>query len=496
MKLFSIVGIALLVLFARVEASDIQQRATGKFQELYQLIDERLKELTEIEKADQNDAQQAYIAQTQQRNHDLLQSLKVQLKKAEHYHKRGNAREARETYERLESQITPLLPADHAIEIIIELADELEKVETTHLTDWYKEITSTMKETQEKALTAEDSADLNDLLLKVAALEMSRPQSSHNVLVTRGSEQLQGIVGFLNNYMKYLDQKNAGNAQGANKILESIRSNFSGVPILTQEQLDEKWLPTTGELSLYQITADILKKVDGPEDLEGAIEAIAKAETNPRLMPGGRDSGSQALHLLESLRKGFAAIENGDVETALKISVSLRNYTARPEYKNAFDRILEMLGQRVLEAKLGTIVDLKADAAVTPSQSAQLDGVLKRLWDDGDYSNIVKLLQLRTDLKLESQQSDYITIKALNNLLAAQRFERANDPISAYVRYREVIEAPADEMIPHDLAVDAIKRLRKDHPQMIKNFDDSALFTKLDELGKQIKMSNLHRGYR
>lgn len=440
----------------------------------------------ELEKLKSSDEEQdRYATQKYDRQLAELQKLSLQLKKVQIFTKNSNYREALQILQRLESQITSYLTSDRALEAIIELSGELQALQQNAHQIWYAEIDAVVEEARSVCLQAETSSELDPLLIKVAALEMKRPNASSNIVVTRGTDKLRGTVSSLQSWMRYLDHRSAGNAKAANEMLKQLGRNTSNYPLLNQEQLSDKWLEVIELQDSNQVAIAILVGIKGPDDLVRGIQEFEVAADNPQITKN-EYFRADIIPKLITLKTGFDALEQGDLETAQSMSKPFTSY--RPNLKPYMDALKNQLIKGIFIKKLEQFSGQPFD----PKQSdeAQIEAVLAKLWEDE------KLLELKEALLLEPKKANSNSSPrrhiqtALNYYLTAQKFEEANDVISAYQNYRYTLKRTGTEHPLNQLAVDAIKRMRVSHTDQLQQFDESALIEGMEALTEELMRYN------
>lgn len=445
---------------------------------------EQIKEL-ETDKKDAN----SYSSQNIERQVAQLQSLLLQLKKAQIFTKNSSYSEALQVIQRLESQVTSSLTSDMALEGLISLTDELKALQENAHKEWYEQIDEVIEQARSTCLEAETAGDLDPLLLKVAALEMKRPSSSSNVLITRGSEKLRGTVSTLQSWMRYLDQRNAGNSKAANDVLSKLERSTSNFPLLSQDDLSSKWLVVREAEDDTQVAIEILASIDKPQDLAGAIQKFEVKSQNPKLSKNEYYK-SQVIPMLIKYKSGFDALENGELESAESIVKSFKSYYGRSNLKAYFEILETRLTNDLVALKLERVTGNRID----PDKpiDVQIDAALEKLWEEQKVLEIKELLLLQPK-KSNSKVavgSAYNKSSAIDSYLNGKQFEKANDPVAAYLSYCNALRDTVSEHPLNKLAMDAISQVRASHPDRVQQFDESLITLEIQALREDLMRYN------
>lgn len=452
-----------------------------------QSCDEQLKQIN------LNDNEQdRYAAQRIERQLTELQSLSLQLKKARIYTKNSNYREALQSLQRLESKMVALLVADQALEAYIELTGELQTLQQQAYQVWYARIDSLISEARSICLQAETSADLDPLMLQLAALEIKRPSATDNIVVTRGTEKLRGTVSALHIWMRYLDQRSSGNAKAANDFLKQLELNSSNFPLHTREELSQKWLKEEKAVSPEALAAQILSEVSTNSDsIMRAIERFEVAANDPKLN-GAEYFLTDIIPKLTAFKEGFSQLEDKDYETARSLSKSISGNSGRTYLRPYFDALQKRLSHGVIALRLEQLTGQSIDAE--QSIEAQIDKAIEQLWAEEKLLDIKELLQLKPVARnSDAWRLIHESQSAIKSYLTAQQFEEAGDVVSAYQDYRKALRYSGTEHPLNQLAIDAMKRLRETAPDQISRFDENALIEQMDLLYDALRKARLRR---
>lgn len=435
------------------------------------------------------EGQDRYAQQRTERQLAELQSLILQLKKVQIYTKNSSYREALQIMQRLESQIATNLGSDRALEASIELNGELQlRLQNAHQV-WYARIDTMVEEARSTCLQAETSGELDPLIIKVAKLEMQRPNSTNNIVMERGAEKLRGTVNTLKIWMHYLDQRNAGNAEAANDALKKLERNTSNFPLLTQKELSSKWIKIYEQENPEKLAANILSEMAAkPDKIDQAIQKIEEAINNPKLSQHEYFQ-SQIIPGLTAYKNGFEALAVEDFETAQAMARFLSDVTRRTLIRPYFTAMNKRLLNHIISLKIEKLTALTID----PEQpiDSQVDNVLSKLWKDQKLLDIKEVYKLLPSSGNSAHYSSRRQIQtAINKYLTAQQFEKANDFVTAYLCYRDALHNTGPEHPLNQLTIDALKRVRESYPDKIQQFDDSALVQEIQKLHNDLRSLN------
>ena len=128
---------------------------------------------------------------------------------------------------------------------------------------WYAGIRELAKSAHDSCLAANHSADLDAILMRTAVVQMKQVRSQ-NVLMQRGQTMVSGIVSSLQNWARYLDQRDAGNRNAANEILRNFNRSGSEFPVLSADEIRSKLLPDEVESTLKNQMDEIFIKLPSP----------------------------------------------------------------------------------------------------------------------------------------------------------------------------------------------------------------------------------------
>ncbi len=440
---------------------------------------EELKQLT-----DSANDHERYAAQRVERQLAEMQALSLQLKKARIFTKNSNYRDALQNLQRLESKLSSLLVSDRALEAFIELTGELQVLQQHAYQVWYADIDALIEDARRVCLAAETSADMDALILRLAALEMKRPNSTNNVVVTRGTEKLRGTVNTVQSWMRYLDQRRAGNSEAANNTLKQLERSSSNFPLLTREQLAGKWMKETKVENPDAVAIEILARItEDPDTLVQAIRSFEAAVEDPQLSKNEYFQ-HEVIPQLTAYKKGFEALEAKDFETAESVykSINRGSRSALFPYTDALkNRLSNGVTALRLEQFIGEPIDMNQPV------DAQVEVYLEQFWNEGKLLKIKEILNLQSyGKKTQAALATRKILGALNDYLTGQQFEQANDVVSAYQSYRKTLKYTGQGHPLNDLAIAALKRLRATAPDRIDRFDDSALIQEIQELREEL----------
>lgn len=280
-----------------------------------------------------------------------------------------------------------------------------------------------------------------------------------------------------------------GNAVAANKVIEEMQNDQSSFPIIPKAQLEKSWLRVETPALDLDLAIKILSQIENPGDIESGIAQLKTLMLNPMTETGKPLSTlGSVLSKLEGLSSGYSALNEGNIDVAVEIYKSLKGTSLQYHFRLHLDGLENKFEAAAIVAKVERITG-KAYRDVLPEALMQV--AVDRCLNSEDYSTAIELIRFEIDLKRKYEAG--IIVGALSNFLAAQRYERANDHLAAYVFYKKVLSVELDNPHVHERAIASIKRIRETHPEMVKAFNDSAITGELNEIKEQLKLIRSRR---
>ena len=353
-------------------------------------------------------------------------------------------------------------------EFIDEINEAMEERIKESWETWYDEVRALGKDARDACLAANHSADLDAVLIRAAAMQMKRINQS-NVLVQRSSDILTGITNSLKLWARYLDQHDAGNTNYANEILRTFSKSGADYPVLTVEEIQSKIVPDKPEDTFKSITTEILSGLNTPDDLPAVIERWKAFQNGPQSVKGDMSQVISMNAKLELLLKAFNELKAGNPEGAIAIANDRVFAYGNTEMNSALKPLITTVIDRALTAKVMTVLGPQSET--TGNASKDFDRAVDTLKQKGDYEGILELLKIQGAVSGNFNPA----ISTIEHFLAAKRFESSNDLLMAVAEYRSVVAASPGPMVPQDEAGEALKRLQKDHPEMLKEYEGPLL---------------------
>ena len=218
-------------------------------------------------------------------------------------------------------------------------------------------------------LAAQKEADLNPLLKELGAL-ISRQHDRFDPRSQRGAQKVQSAIQTVTRWQDYLLQRELGNIESANRLLQSMRNDQN--LLIPQEKIAERVTqaePKSQPEQLHHARAlELLASVKSLEDLPGVIDTLRKL--NP-----GSNSGQQQfphLFLVEQVHIGYAALQNGFLGDAFSIAANINRGMQvsggtlpswEPEFLRLRGILLREVIPRILQIENAPGLEPKEDAA-------------------------------------------------------------------------------------------------------------------------------------
>lgn len=401
--------------------------------------------------------------------------------------RRGDYENAAQTLD----QVTPYLPPNMQADwqkFSKQFTASLEKEKATQIENRQKEATALVEAVRKGCLEAKTSADLDSLFVRCAAAQGERNMGS-DALSQRVQEKIMSSGATLQAWAKYLDFRDAGDARAANASLKRLTENNSGIPILKIEEINARYLPVVSdEMNPSAAFLSLATGLKSPADLPALKTKMEAYMATPKnQMVNGVFSSE--LNRIQGLMNVQDLITKKDYATALT-QLSRWNSSGRDDTLSFYEPICTQLRDEIFANILSKWTTRKK----APDEDDQvfIDSVIDELAAKGDYAQIVELLKASETLQRtrpnppSGNTSTYGERTAIEQFLAAQRFEEAGDYLGAITNYRFVVAAKGPH-IPTDKAQAALKSLLEKYPDMAKN-QDGLLIQEMQSLRQEMRM--------
>ena len=344
---------------------------------------------------------------------------------------------------------------------------------------WYAEVRELAKATHETCLAANHSADLDAILMRTAVIQMKR-MPRQNVLMQRGMTMINGIVSSLQNWARYLDQRDAGNRNAANEILRNFSRSGSEFPVISADEIRSKLLPAEVETTFKNQIDEILISLKTLEDLPAVIERWKAFQAAPQASKGDLNQVAAMNAKFDLLLRASNELKAGNGADALALASDPSLLSGHPDMFPYLKPLINQIVEGVLAAKISVLIGPQPAFAANPGKAT--NDALTALKQKGDYQSLLELLKLQQG---RPSRDTNIAIAPVEHFLAARRFESSGDVMMAVSEYRSVVAAPAGPWLPQTEATEALQRLQKDNPDAFKD-NNSVLLQELRTLREQL----------
>jgi|GEM_PF-2786433 len=410
------------------------------------------------------------------------QHFSAQLRQLQGYISRGEYERAKQLLENVaQYSIAPELQEEWA-RIANSLKGEIQTMQAAALDTRRIEVDQFVAATKKGCLDAQSSADLDPLLVRCAALQMQQGHQN-NVLGERINRKLTGTATFLSTWATYLDSRDAGQATRANEVLRGLRTNGSVFPVLTDEEIGERFVKDVAT-SLDPRTAlvKVFEGVKTPDDLPAAIARLEAYASNP-MNPELRILRNE-MEQITAIQKAWEALKTGDEKSVLEPLARVantRDCNVTALYYDALNgQILREVVKRRAEAWT------KLSQASDESSIRFLARILNELLVSHDYAKIAEVMKFSDQIPRSAYASSFWKERAaLEQFFAAQRFESAGDIVSAVTNYRLVVGLPMGQYVPTVKAQEALTTLQEKYPEIFRNFE-GAVFSELRSVRQEL----------
>ncbi len=349
------------------------------------------------------------------------------------------------------------------------LREQFAAKQTEALEKWGAVVNQLVADVKQACLEAKNSGDLDSAMLKCTGMQMRRDRSG-GPLSDRIDHKLQGAITTLTAWANYLDFRDAGKAKAANDALRSLNQQ-TGFPVLSVQEIDAHVLsdPADPERARAAVNG-IMRTVQSPDDLPAALAKLEKLiPANPTRTDVSWLSNDQRQ--LRAVSEAWIAAKAGD---DAGVSRALEQYAisgGSAEVKSALDQMLVQVLTQQLEIKA------KAWTKLSPNPGEDARSYVGRILDElqaaKNYKVMLEVLNfaeqpMRYQKPLASLQKERT---AIDQFLAAQRFEQLNDTVAAVTNYRFVVGSAGGKYVPMEEAEAALKRLREKDPEAFKSYE-------------------------
>jgi hypothetical protein len=371
--------------------------------------------------------------------------------------------------------------ADEWMQIADSLGKELEKKKAESLEKWRTEVDRLANDTSKGCLEAKTSDDLTPLLMRCSVLQMAS-QPGNTVLNERISRKLSGIANTLSSWATYLDFHTAGDARRANEILRNLLTNSSGFPVLSVAEIESRFsLVSDDTMDMSTALVKIFDGINTPDDLPVAqrrLKSFASNPLNPEL--GNLRNESQRMDLYIAAWK---AAQTGDVTAAF--AALNRTGGGSEEATRFYGPLKAQIEARLLRDK--TVAWTRLTQNTGEETGAYLGRILDELTAKGDYATMLEVMAFAGQINRYERPSFTGERHAIEQFLAAQRFEDVGDGLAAVTNYRLVVAVPAGKYAPTTEAQDALKRLKTTYPEAFKSYE-AVLSEQIRGLNQQMQI--------
>jgi hypothetical protein len=370
------------------------------------------------------------------------------------------------------------------MQVVDALGKDLEKLQAESMEKWRSEVDLLVADSKKGCLDAKNSADLDPLLIRCAALQMRREQQN-NILGERTYRKLTGTASTLSSWANYLDFRDAGNIRRANETLRSLMTNESIFPVLTVQEIDARFLVDGAEtLNSRSALAKVFEGVKSADDLPAALERLKVYSSSP--MNPELSALRNEQKRMEAVQQAWEMVKKGDDSTALKTLDRMNSFGGMEEAQSYYEPLKRQIFRKALQSKAQAWSKLSQNS--DEDAPAFLDRILDELQGRQDYAAIIEVMKFSEQINRTGQAGTSAQDRtALENFLAAQRFENAGDDLAAVTNYRLVVGAPSGKYVPTARAEEALKKLKEKNPEVFKNYE-GALMEEMRSMRQQIQM--------
>jgi hypothetical protein len=362
------------------------------------------------------------------------------------------------------------------------LSSQLEQIALQARERMRMEVDQLINDVHQACLAARKSADLDPLLMRCAALQMQRPGDS-DIVARRIQQKLAGVAATLQAWTKYLDFQVTQKPQAGNHALQDLLNNSAEFPVISSEEIRTRL--TAGddrEPDPVERAVSILKSIKKPEDIGSGVALL-----NQLMAEGPPAQGiviRQVRDNLEALNTAWGQAKQGDA--ALRTLRSQPGRSFESPWQRPLQAIEEFVVQAIVDNKLRQLAP--GETKIGESPRAQIDAGLSALAAKDNYAAMIELMKVAQALPEWAGFHDnefFEQIYALERFLAAQRFEKAGDPLGAINDYRSVVSATG-KYVPSQRATEALAKIKAANPDAFKDYEGSVL-RELHDLREELR---------
>jgi hypothetical protein len=397
---------------------------------------------------------------------------------------RGEYERAQQMLENASNLNVPAPLQGEWAELVARLEQVLKTAVEDELKKWRADVDQLAAETKKAILEAKSSADLDSFVVRCTALQM-RPGPKVGLLRERSSRKMEGVVEALSVWPVYFDHRDAGKDKLANAALRTLLTSTRGVPLFTTEEVNAHLLPDPTDPTVPRpAMAKLYQTVRSPADLTALMEKIRRSRSM-----GGLEfpRSDENLRLMEILLEAWTAASKDDDEGANKAMEQYNFGEMNMETKRGLDLVVLQIVELQVQRKAPSWTKLPRN----PDEDvrAYLNRILDDLMATGNFAKLLEVVKF-ADVSLRALQRMTTFARdrsALEEYLAAQRFESAGDLLGAASHYRLVIGTTGfGKYTPMAQAQAALKQIREKHPEAFKSYE-GVLLEEVRSLRQQIQ---------
>ncbi len=433
----------------------------------------------------ENGSQEGYETEGRQR---VITQLSTQLKTLEAALRRNDLDTVDQILSGLKSYGSQSgMPAGWG-EFLTELSNGIKDRAEKSWVQWFTEVRALAKDVHDACLTANHSADLDAVLMRTSVMQMKR-LNRQNAMVERGSAMINGIVGTLQSWARYLDQRDAGNVNAANEILRNIGRGGSEYPVLSAAEIRSKIEPEKKEITFQTEVVGILSDLNTLDDLPAVVERWKAFQDDPQFSKNDMTQVVAMSAKLDLMLRASAALKAGNNSEALAMASDNSLITGHTDMYPHLKPLIKQVVDRVLASKVVAIIGPQEGIAENPTKA--IKDALTALKQKSDYEGMLELLKLQQGLPSREMS---LAILAIEHFLAGRRFESSGDLVMAVAEYRTVVAASPGPLLPQAEATEALKRMEKENPGALKDYQ-GPLLQELRTLREQLNQQRDMRTY-
>ena len=355
------------------------------------------------------------------------------------------------------------------------LAEAIVEQQQQAAIDWKKSVDALAKRTREVCAGAKSSADLDEVMVDIAAQQMKRTRSG-NLLAQRASQKLEALARFVDQWSRFLDFREAGDAKQANNILRSLSQSGGDYPVMSAAEIQkafdaEAMVPDNP----IEAARQVFVNVDTIEELPAAVARLDEIGKNPAWRSQVQGWNTKNFLFLVDADREVQAGAFAEARVTLEKVGRDNLYINLPGLQTLRDQIIERLRTGEMLAITG--------AALQPGETtnAMLTRVLDQLKGESKYAEMARIISQVSKLPRPSGNAPIYPwsdgdATALVAFATAAQFDAAGDVFPAVVEYRRVISAgQAGKYAPTKEAQAALERLKKSNPEVFADVNSVVL---------------------